>query len=568
MDVAPKYICADCMVPLEAVGGLTAIPGTCPDCRSPSLGWRDSRSGRWSEQIEREDARGQKWIKGRFDTNYTGELTSPLETALASRTYRIAMRDSRLWELQRVAEPPALVALEGHVPLQFDRLGPVTIAHRDAEVGPERMYSLDLYDVRLHEWGHASIDGEDADAAGLVGRLWGTVYARLTTPAPTPMPTTSPKSAPNAPATHDAGSPVAPAAPVASARFASEPARPLERVRTGFWQSLGAFWRRHQPPGFLSVRACLGLVLLFLFLLLTCRLPAMVGVLVLFALSRLIARARLPSRMRAVPFGVAGRAMPLIALAVGCWAFGRIAEGVGACQGPPPGACILLAVLLLGCAWFRFRLAAAVTAALILLALVVVFQLESTRCRVTVAQDLPKAPQQNEAPAPAPATASAAASRTSSRTDARQPPADEGHRISIEQALSDPHRYFDCSVMQPLGAQPYEIYLGESALFDFKQARFGVLPDDLLQKVASLIKTNPTAHIVLTGYSDKTGVSLLNQKLSEQRAQGVADWLVGNGVLASNKIDVQGAGDRRPVVDDPALFRLNRRVELRIDCAR
>lgn len=531
-----------------------------------SLSWRDSRSGKWFEQIEMEDARGQQWIKGRFDTNYTGELTSPLETAFASRTYRIAMRDSRLREMQRVLEPPALVALEGHVPLQFDRMGPVTIAHRDAEVGPERMYSLDLYDVRLHEWGHASIDGEDADAAGLVGRLWGTVYARLTTPPPTPAP--SPKSAPNAPATHDAGSPVAQAAPIASPRIVSEPARPMERVRMGYWQSLGSFWRRYQPPGFLSVRVCLGLVLLFLFLLLTCRLRVMVGVLALFALSRLIARARLPSRMRAVPFGVAGRAMPLIALAAGCWAFGRIAQDVGACQGPPLGLCFLLAVLLLGCAWFRFRLAAAVTAALILLALVVVFQLESMRCRVTAAQDLPKAPQQHAASAPAPAMANTAASQASPQTDAPQLLADEGHRISIEQALSDPNRYFDCSVAQALGAQPYEIYLGESALFDFKQAKFGVLPDDLLQKVASLIRTNPAAHIVLTGYSDKTGVSLLNQKLSEQRAKGVADWLVGNGVLASNQIDVQGAGDRRPVVDDPALFRLNRRVELRIDCTR
>jgi outer membrane protein OmpA-like peptidoglycan-associated protein len=141
------------------------------------------------------------------------------------------------------------------------------------------------------------------------------------------------------------------------------------------------------------------------------------------------------------------------------------------------------------------------------------------------------------------------------------------HRVSLARALQDPVKYFTCpSDAGSAQATPTEIFLGESALFEFKSDRLDADADAHLRKLAELIRHNPDASIVLTGYTDKLGVPLLNLKLSEQRAKSVGDWLVEHKVLPYDRIEVRGAGDRNPVVDDPTLFRMNRRVEMRIDC--
>lgn len=143
----------------------------------------------------------------------------------------------------------------------------------------------------------------------------------------------------------------------------------------------------------------------------------------------------------------------------------------------------------------------------------------------------------------------------------------EARRISLAEALKDPTKYFSC----PPGATstdtvPYEIYLGESALFSFNSNQLNKDAEAHLRKIADLIRQNPNASIVLTGYTDKLGAPLMNLKLSEQRAKNMADWLVAHDVIPADRIDVRGAGDRDPVVDDPILYRMNRRVEMRIDC--
>jgi outer membrane protein OmpA-like peptidoglycan-associated protein len=37
-------------------------------------------------------------------------------------------------------------------------------------------------------------------------------------------------------------------------------------------------------------------------------------------------------------------------------------------------------------------------------------------------------------------------------------------------------------------------------------------------------------------------------------------------VLPAEQIEIRGAGDRQPLVDNPSLNRLNRRVEVALDC--
>ena len=88
-----------------------------------------------------------------------------------------------------------------------------------------------------------------------------------------------------------------------------------------------------------------------------------------------------------------------------------------------------------------------------------------------------------------------------------------------------------------------------------------------LDQVAANLKTYPNSLVDVYGYTDNTGSDSFNQKLSEQRAQAVANYLISQGV-ASARIRWQGFGE------NPQYFKgdnsteygraLNRRVEIKI----
>lgn len=86
-----------------------------------------------------------------------------------------------------------------------------------------------------------------------------------------------------------------------------------------------------------------------------------------------------------------------------------------------------------------------------------------------------------------------------------------------------------------------------------------------LNEVASTLKRYPDIKVEVAGYTDNTGSVRLNQALSQKRAQAVADYLISQGVLASN-VTAKGYGPESPVADNnTAAGRAeNRRVELNI----
>ena len=95
-----------------------------------------------------------------------------------------------------------------------------------------------------------------------------------------------------------------------------------------------------------------------------------------------------------------------------------------------------------------------------------------------------------------------------------------------------------------------------SVFFDLNSAKINSKKDLInLEAVASAAK-NTNAKVVVRGSADsKTGSSAYNQKLSEARAQAVADELVSLGVDRS-KIEVSGVGG----VAEVEPFNLNRRA--------
>ncbi|MBI3484264.1 MAG: OmpA family protein [Acidobacteria bacterium] len=84
-----------------------------------------------------------------------------------------------------------------------------------------------------------------------------------------------------------------------------------------------------------------------------------------------------------------------------------------------------------------------------------------------------------------------------------------------------------------------------------------------LARFAGIVLNYPELHIESEGHTDSTGSAELNQKLSEQRAGAVRDFLVSQG-LAAEKITAVGRGFAVPVADNKTADgrKKNRRVEL------
>jgi outer membrane protein OmpA-like peptidoglycan-associated protein len=101
----------------------------------------------------------------------------------------------------------------------------------------------------------------------------------------------------------------------------------------------------------------------------------------------------------------------------------------------------------------------------------------------------------------------------------------------------------------------------------FSTASYDLLPasNAELDKLVKLLKSNPALRIELGGHTDNVGNDAANQKLSEQRASAVRDFVVENGIDAA-RITAKGYGETSPVApnDTEAGRALNRRTEVKV----
>lgn len=85
----------------------------------------------------------------------------------------------------------------------------------------------------------------------------------------------------------------------------------------------------------------------------------------------------------------------------------------------------------------------------------------------------------------------------------------------------------------------------------------------VLDSVVLVVKEFNKTTIVVSGYTDSVGSSSYNQKLSEDRAQSVADYLA-NKKVTSARIELAGLGEENPIASNKTSKgrSLNRRVEI------
>ncbi|HJQ36070.1 MAG TPA: OmpA family protein [Thermoanaerobaculia bacterium] len=115
------------------------------------------------------------------------------------------------------------------------------------------------------------------------------------------------------------------------------------------------------------------------------------------------------------------------------------------------------------------------------------------------------------------------------------------------------------------GTGEIDVRLTSDILFDLNSAALRGESRTTLNGLANNFAQYPDNRIVVEGHTDSSGTDAYNQRLSEQRASSVADYLIDRGV-PNNNVIVYGYGEMRPKAsnDTPEGRQLNRRVEIHI----
>ena len=87
---------------------------------------------------------------------------------------------------------------------------------------------------------------------------------------------------------------------------------------------------------------------------------------------------------------------------------------------------------------------------------------------------------------------------------------------------------------------------------NFASGQAVIRPDHfaLLTKVKQAIAIYPGAKITIEGHTDAYGTDETNLKLSQQRADAVAQYLLANSNLSADKVEAVGYGETSPIANN------------------
>ena len=102
-------------------------------------------------------------------------------------------------------------------------------------------------------------------------------------------------------------------------------------------------------------------------------------------------------------------------------------------------------------------------------------------------------------------------------------------------------------------------------LFDTDKSELLAAGEQELRLLKKLLIDNPSLNATIVGHTDNQGGRSYNQKLSEDRATAVLEWLIDSGI-ESGRLNAQGEGMDKPVAtnDTEEGRALNRRTEVQL----
>jgi OOP family OmpA-OmpF porin len=87
----------------------------------------------------------------------------------------------------------------------------------------------------------------------------------------------------------------------------------------------------------------------------------------------------------------------------------------------------------------------------------------------------------------------------------------------------------------------------------------------VLGSAAKVLQTYPSISLQISGHTSSEGDAAVNQRLSQERADAVKQWLVDNGV-PPERLKTRGAGPDEPIADNKTAAgrEKNRRIEFKV----
>jgi outer membrane protein OmpA-like peptidoglycan-associated protein len=121
------------------------------------------------------------------------------------------------------------------------------------------------------------------------------------------------------------------------------------------------------------------------------------------------------------------------------------------------------------------------------------------------------------------------------------------------------------AVSPPVTRADSLIILGAELLFETNKSTLRSEHFGTLNSIAGYLLLHPGRSVKISGHSDNTGREAHNLILSKQRADVVAEYLVGNGINI-NRVETSGLGSIKPIAVNTTDEgrKKNRRVELLI----
>ena len=102
-------------------------------------------------------------------------------------------------------------------------------------------------------------------------------------------------------------------------------------------------------------------------------------------------------------------------------------------------------------------------------------------------------------------------------------------------------------------------------LFATNKSELSPASREALTKFATSLKNSPDTDVTIYGHTDNTGTRAVNERISKERADAVANFLVGQGISRS-RLTTEGLAFDQPVADNSTAEgrAQNRRVEIYI----
>lgn len=148
---------------------------------------------------------------------------------------------------------------------------------------------------------------------------------------------------------------------------------------------------------------------------------------------------------------------------------------------------------------------------------------------------------------------------------------------AVEDFLTDDEVIVDLSDMedgdyvayQDLLVTPIEIGTKvrlDHIYFDYGKATLRPESFPELNKVIKFMNDYPSVRIEIAGHTDSDGSASFNQKLSQNRAESVRNYIVQQGKIEASRITAKGYGEEQPVASNETDEgkQMNRRVEFEI----